>query len=112
MLTAYMRARASDEWRKECRFLAGSTVAPLRELAASSPGLGGKGCGAILKALEGGTPPSTRADSMLDGVASLRAKGDRGFALYHGRHGVDYLMPMVREGGAWRVGALAPIEFP
>ncbi len=112
MLTAYMRARASDEWGKECRFLARSTAAPLRELAASSPGLGGKGCGAILKALEGGTPPSTRADSMREGVASLRAKGDRGFALYHGRQGVDYLMPMVREGGAWRVGALAPIEFP
>lgn len=112
VLTAYMRARAKDEWTAECTYLAHAATAPLEQLAASSPRLKGGGCGAILKALEGGTPISTRADTMHGDVASLRVKGDRGFALYHGTHGVDYFIPMVKEAGRWKVGSLAPDEFP
>lgn len=36
------------------------------------------------------------------------AEGDRGFLLFHGVLGADYFMPMAREGGMWRVAAIAP----
>jgi hypothetical protein len=111
-LVAYMRSRAEDDWAKECAYLAKTTVAPLQQLASSSPQLKGKGCGAVLAALSSGTPASVRVNTMAGGLASLRVEGDRGFALYHGTHGVDYFVPMVKEDGEWKVGALAPNEFP
>lgn len=46
------------------------------------------------------------------GIASLRVEGDRGFALYHGAKDVGYFVPMVKEEGEWKVGALAPSDFP
>jgi hypothetical protein len=111
-LAAYMRARAEDDWAKQCATLAQVTVEPLQQLASRSPQLKGKGCAEVLSALNSGTPASTRADTMTDGIASLRFEDDRGFALYHGAKDVDYFVPMVKEDGEWKVGALAPTEFP
>jgi hypothetical protein len=111
-LTSYLQARAKDDWARECALLAESAVAPLEQLASRSPQLEGKGCAAILTALVVRTPASSRANPMTDGVASLRFEDDRGFALFHGAGGVDYFVPMVKEDGEWRVGALAPSEFP
>jgi hypothetical protein len=111
VLATYMRARASDDWAGQCAHLAKVAIAPLEQLASNSPRLKGKGCAAILAALSAGTR-STRANTMTDGVTSLRVAGDRGFALYHGAKGVNYFVPMVEEGGEWKLGALAPSEFP
>lgn len=112
VLGAYLTARAKGGWAKSCTHLAKAAVAPLEQLASSSPKLKGKSCAAILAALEGGVPASSRASTLIGPVASLRAEGKRGFALYHGPHGVNYFVPMVKEGGSWKVGALAPSEFP
>jgi hypothetical protein len=111
-LAGYLSARAEDDWAKGCPYLARATVAPLEELTSRSPQFKGKGCAAALSALMGGTPSSSRADTMSDGIASLRVEGDRGFALYHGPRGVDYFVPMIKQGDQWRVGALEPTEFP
>jgi hypothetical protein len=87
-------------------------VAPLEQLASRAPGLKDKGCAAILEKLVGAAPASARANNLTAGIASLRSQGERGFALYHGPRGVDYFIPMTREGGEWKVGAIAPSEFP
>jgi hypothetical protein len=110
VLARFLRARAKDDFAKECSYLAQSTVAPLEELASRLPQ--GKGCAAVLAGLTASTPRSTRVSTMLGAIASLRSEGDRGFALYHGAHGVDYFVPMVKEDGEWKLGALAPTEFP
>lgn len=112
VLAGYMRARAKDEWAKECDYLAKLALAPLEQLASSSPQLKGKGCAGILATLGATTPTSTRVSTMSDGIASLRVEGDRGFALYHGTHGTDYFVQMAKQGDEWKVGALAPNEFP
>lgn len=111
-LAGYLRTRAKDEWAQECAYLAKAAIAPLEELAGRSPQLKNKGCAAILAALGSGVSASTRANTMTSGIASLRFEGDRGFALYHGPKGVNYFVPMVKEKGQWKVGALAPSEFP
>jgi hypothetical protein len=111
-LAGFMQARAKSDWAKQCVYLAAAAIAPLEQLASSSSRLKGKGCAEILAALGAGTPASASADTMTDGIASLRVEGDRGFALYHGAKGVDYFVPMVKEEGEWKVGALAPSEFP
>jgi hypothetical protein len=112
VLSAYLQVRAKDDWATECTYLAKTTVAPLERLASSSTQLKGKGCAAILAALSSTTPASIRQNTLSGGIASLRVQGNRAFALYHGAKGVDYFVPMVKEDGEWKVGALAPSEFP
>lgn len=111
-VSAYMEARAKDDWAKQCTLLAKAARAPLEQLATRSAQLKGKDCAAILEALMSRAPASTRANTLTDGIGSLRVEGDRGFALYHGPAGVDYFVPMVKEDGQWKIGAIAPSEFP
>lgn len=111
-LAGYLQARSEDAWAEQCGYLAQAAVEPLEQLASRSPQLKGKGCAAALSGLMAGTPTSTRADTMTDGIASLRFEGNRGFALYHGAHGIDYFMLMTKEDGEWKVGAISPSEFP
>jgi hypothetical protein len=109
-LTAYLQARAEEDWVGACTNLARETIEPLEQLASRSPRFKGKGCATILAAFSAGTPSSV--NTLADGIASLRAEGERGFALYHGAEGADYFIPMTKENGEWKVGALAPSEFP
>jgi hypothetical protein len=111
-LSSYMEARAEDDWAKQCTLLARAAVAPLEQLGSRSAQFKGAGCAAILEALLGAGPASTRANTLTNGIASLRVEGDRGFALYHGAGGADYFVPMIKEDGEWKVGAIAPNEFP
>jgi hypothetical protein len=111
-LRSYLEARASADFAKQCLYLAKATVAPLEEFAGGSSQLKGKGCREILSALESNAPASTLTSTLTGDIASLRIEGKRGFALYHGDEGIDYFVPMVKEGGEWKVAALAPSEFP
>lgn len=111
-IVAYLDARAAGDWDKSCEYLAAAAVEPLEELAESSPQLKGKGCAAIIGALSAQLPASSRANPVTEGIASLRFEDERGFALFHGRDGVDFFLPVVEEDGEWKVGALAASEFP
>lgn len=112
-LEAYMRARAADDGQGQCAHLARAAVQPMEELLSRSPDFEGKGCAAILAALGSRSDPSLRANTMSGPIASLRVEGDRAFALYHGRGGTDYFIPMVKEGGEWKVATVGgPTEFP
>jgi hypothetical protein len=95
-----------------CASLAKAAVAPIEQLAARTPQLRGNGCAKVLEKLTARAPSSTRKNTLSGGIASLRVEGDRGFALYHGTGGVDYFVPMAKEDGEWKVGAIAPSEFP
>lgn len=111
-IDAYLEARAKGDWAKSCENLAKAAVQPIEQLAKSSPQLKGKGCGAIIGALSAQLPASSRANPLVSGVASLRIEGERGFALFHGPGGTDYFIPLVKEDGEWKAGALAASEFP
>jgi hypothetical protein len=112
-LTAFLEAREKGDWQGQCDNLAKIATAPLEELAARSPQVKGKGCAATLEAITGSAPASTRTNPLsAAGVASLRVEGDRGFALFHGAGGSDYFVPMAKEDGEWKVGAIGPSEFP
>lgn len=111
-IDAYLGARANGDWKKSCEYLAKAAIQPLEQLAESSPQLKGKGCAAIIGALSAQLPASSRANPLVSGVASLRIEGDRGFALFHGPRGTNFFIPLVKEDGEWKVGALAASEFP
>lgn len=111
-IVGYLDARAKANWAKSCEYLAKLATEPLEKLAESSPKLKGKDCGAIVGALSGQVPKSSLASPVTEGIASVRFKGDRGFALFHGPQGAKFFMPLVKEDGEWKVGSLVASEFP
>jgi hypothetical protein len=102
-LGAYLEARAAREWGKACAGLA-------RSLAAQLPGMAGSGgCPAAYAALSHG---QTVGDTLNGPVLSLRIRGRQGFALWIGPGGQQYVMPLSREGSAWRPTQPAPLAYP
>ncbi|MET0559948.1 MAG: hypothetical protein ABW065_14995 [Solirubrobacterales bacterium] len=108
----YLDARAKANWAKSCEYLAALATEPMEKLAESSPALKGKDCGEIVGALSAQVPKSALASPVTEGIASVRFKGDRGFALFHGPGGARFFMPLVKEDGEWKVGSLVASEFP
>jgi hypothetical protein len=111
-IVAYLGARAKADWAKSCEYLAKTAREPVEKLAESSPQLKGKSCGAIIAALSTGLPKAALASPVVEGIAAVRFKGDRGFALFHGPKGVNFFISLVKEDGQWKVGSLGASEFP
>jgi hypothetical protein len=108
-LKAYLRARAKADWPSACRHLAASTRQGFEKLAKSSSKAKALGCAQILKALSKGADLS---DPLIGGVLSLRVQGANAFALFYGPHRQRYIVPMAKEGNAWRLTQSAPIAYP
>jgi hypothetical protein len=105
-LHAYLDARAAHAWAAACEYLAtGMREALIQQLAS---GGGKSSCAAILASLSAGVPDSALREAAAVDAGALRGEGDSGFLLLHGAHGVDWFVPMAREGGTWKVAALAP----
>jgi hypothetical protein len=109
VLQSYLRARAARDFGAQCAALAPSTVEPLRKLSGGSAAGGSGTCAAALQRLAGSRPGP--ADTMTGPIGALRVQGARGFALYHGAEGIDYVVPMRREGVVWKVATLEPVEL-
>jgi hypothetical protein len=108
-LHAYMDSLAAHRWQAACTYMSASllaTIERLPEISKQQSDLEGKGCAEILTAVTTQTPQADLDAAAKADVASLRVEGDRAFLLYRGAGGENYVMPMVREEGAWRVGSL------
>ncbi|HZO07238.1 MAG TPA: hypothetical protein VFB52_12695 [Solirubrobacterales bacterium] len=108
VVAGYLKAIAAKDYVAQCRYLDRVSVEQLEAFAGLRPGKGG--CGPILGELRV-SASGVQAGEMAAPVASLRVKGTRGFALYHGKGGVDYVMPLAREGGEWKVTSMFPVEL-
>lgn len=107
-LHGYLDARAAAAWGRACSHLSASYRHTLDQLATRS---GKTSCAATLKALSAGAPRSALAEAAVADVRALRSGAARGFLLYYGAHHSPYGIPVVREGGAWRVGALDGVRL-
>ena len=106
-LHGYLDARAAHEWRGACSYFAPSVSASLAQLVKEEKAKGGV-CPAALEALSATIPQTSLDEAARADVVALRSEGDRGFLLFRGAHGTNYFVPMVKEGGAWKVAAIAP----
>lgn len=109
-LHTYLTARTKGDWRAACAGLGASVQIQLQALTGGTPE--NHGCAGAYKILSADAPPKARANVLKGPVLSLRVKGKAAFALFYGPHGQKYVMPMAREGGAWKVTQLAPIAYP
>jgi hypothetical protein len=112
VLEENLQARANGDWAAQCASLTATAIKQVEEGGAA---LGTKGdCS---KKLEAQAQPvsetkAIRANTMTGPVAALRVEGIKAYALYHGTEGIDYAMPMTREGDEWKVDSLVTQELP
>jgi hypothetical protein len=106
VLHGYLDSRAAGSWGRACTFVTPGLIASMRQLAG---GAGAKlSCPKLFASLSAGLPAAALREAAIAEVGALRVKGDSAFLLFHGAHGADYFISMVREGGEWKVAALAP----
>jgi hypothetical protein len=110
-LRRYLVARAGGEWSTACAYLGGTVRSQLETLVKASGGKA-KGCAAAYAILSAHIPAAQRANPLSGALAVLRVKGEKAFALFYGPHNQKYMMPMAREGGAWKVNQIAPVAYP
>jgi hypothetical protein len=111
VIVPYLEARENGEWAKSCTYLSKPTKEPIEQIE-SSPRLKGKGCGGVIATMSSGAPASLLESPVVEGIASLRAEGERGFALFHGPKGAGYFIGLVKEDGEWKIGTLIATELP
>jgi hypothetical protein len=104
-LGRYLRARARQDWAAACRGLAASTREGFEKLARSHA----TSCAPILAAL---SRKADLADPLTAGLLSLRVRGRNAFALFYGPGHQQYIVPMLREGDAWKPTQPGPIAYP
>lgn len=110
-ISDWMRARAAKDYVKDCSYLARSYR---HQLVAEDAVYASNGevenCPQAL-AFFGLAASGDYVNTLSGPIDSLRVAGAQGFALYHGRDGNDWTVPMYKEGGSWWVAATAPIEL-
>jgi len=105
-----LNARAAGDWEVQCETLASATVEQVEKgatvLGAAS------GCPKALEAQASPVPPPARANTMTGSIDALRInQGINGFAFWHGTRGRDFVIPMIKQRGEWKVVALQEEEI-
>ncbi|MGB7685725.1 MAG: hypothetical protein WBL45_08070 [Solirubrobacterales bacterium] len=95
-------ARAAGDWKTQCETLAAAAVEQLEQSASSlTPGTS---CAQALEAQGQSLPAFARANTMTGPIDAFRInQGINGFAFYHGTRGQDYVIPLIKQGGEWKV---------
>jgi hypothetical protein len=108
----YYAAVAAGDGSGACALLSAEMSRTIVATFANSPALRGKGCSAIIPALYKVPAGRARVAFAKVAVTSVRVKGDRAFALLRSPSSPSGEMPMLREGGAWKVNALMGSNLP
>ncbi len=103
-----LEARAAGDWEAQCLTLAEPIINGIEKASGGT----GAGCAKELEAQASSAPESLLANPMTEPIAALRVGGPRGFALFHGANSKDYVMPLLKEGGEWKVASLTTEEVP
>ena len=110
MVHGWMRARAATDWAKDCSHFSRSYVKALvAEDAQQVSGGKVKTCPQAL-AYFGPQASGDYKNTLSGPIDSLRVQESQGYALYHGRDGRDWTIPMDREDGKWWVAIASPVE--
>lgn len=121
-LHGFLDARAERNWAAACGYLSKDVVDSFEHIAEMArkateakqlPAgtIKGKGCAAALDALSSRLPTSNLHEAAIANVGALRVKGDQAFLIYRGAQGVVAAIQVIREAGAWKVGALNGIPL-
>lgn len=109
VIHAWMRARVAEDWKTDCKHLsipyARLLLNDARRVATGKP----NNCAETL-AYFGDEASGTSGNTLTGPIDSLRFRGNRAFAQWHGPHQIDWVLPMRIEDGVWKVESASPIE--
>jgi hypothetical protein len=110
VLEENMSARAARDWTGQCASL---SAAVINQIGKAGAALGGEvSCEKALEAQAEAATPSTLANTLTGPIDVLRVfGGSRGLAFYHGAQGKDYVIPLEKEDGEWKVAILVEEEI-
>jgi hypothetical protein len=103
VVRTFLTARASGDWARACQQLVAVNVKHLAKLG--KPGK--ETCPQVLSALTSDT-----ANPLAGPLSALRVKGKNAFALFVGGEGQQFVVPLQREDGQWRMTQTTPILYP
>jgi hypothetical protein len=110
VINGWMQARAATDWAGDCSYF--SRRYRHRLVAEDAMGVSNgevQNCPQAL-AFFGIAASGDYKNTLAGPIDSLRVGGGQGIALYHGRDGSDWSVPMEREAGKWWVAIAAPTE--
>jgi hypothetical protein len=88
---------------RACALMAAPTK---RNLAVFASQLGSQGCTGEARAVRSAMTSKILAGLVGVHVTGVRLDGDRGYVLYRSADGTARAFPVLREGSAWKVGAI------
>lgn len=105
-VNGFFQGRADGRWADACYYLSSDMGAALAQTAEE-----GADCEASLRNLTEKVPRKALNQQAKVRVGSVRVDGDRGFVVYKGAGGVWYAVPLSKEGGEWKLGALSGLPL-
>ncbi len=105
----FLDARAEGNWAAACQYMSKSVIDSFGELASQAQQQGADGsCAEILEVLiNPAAAQSMKEEAAKADVGSLRLDGEQAFVIYTGVDGEPLAMPVVSEGGDWKVTSIA-----
>jgi hypothetical protein len=111
VLEESFESREAKAWAAQCGTLTAKAVKAVEEEEEAEKAKA-KGCASSLESIGKTAPASVLENPMKEPIAALRIKGGEAFAFFHGKGGKDYVIPLEKEDGEWKVNALAPQGAP
>jgi hypothetical protein len=109
VIQAWMRARAAQDWAKDCSYFSRKYIHLLVATdAVSASGGKVKNCPQAL-AYFGHQASGDYKNNLAGPIDSLRVGEGHGYAQYHGNDGHDWVIPVDREDGEWWIGIATPL---
>lgn len=113
-IALWMKARAVQDWKKDCSYFGHGYR---REITKDAHGVTHgkvKNCPQALAYFkhEASGDYVNNLDGPIDSlrVGIFKGQLNMGWAQYHGNDGKDWIIPVEKEGGRWKVGIASPVE--
>src|SRR6266576_7202178 len=107
-ISAWMRARATRNWAKDCSYFSAVYLHQLIKAAKWSTEGRVKSCSEAIVYLESQISRNNLNNFGSGPVVSLRIEDGHGFAQYHGNDGKDWVVPVEGKSGRWKVAFASP----
>lgn len=110
VIQAWMKARAVQNWKKDCSYFARAYIHQLVAEDATKVTHGRvKTCPQALAYFGHLASGSNYKNNLSGPIDSLRVEEGHGYAQYHGNDGHDWIVGVVKENGKWLVSGAAPL---
>jgi hypothetical protein len=109
-IAAWMRARAVQDWAKDCSYFSSGYTKNITTDAHGVTNGRVKSCPEALAYFKHEASGDYVNNFKGTSVASLRVGEGHGYAQYHGNDGKDWIVPVEKNDGEWKVAIATPID--